>query len=231
MVMNVLIVEDQGLVRAGMKALLRITDPECKLVEASSYDQAIQLLDTLPFDIVFLDIDLRTLMSGMDILHYIKQHHVPTRVVMLSANDEREMVMSCISAGASGYITKSAGDETVFARALSVVLQDGVFLPASVVGGLGPMSPSNWRAQSKYAADLGLAPRLCDALYYLCQGMPNKMIARRMGISEGTVRKNYVSELLRYFNVVRRTELIIEVARRGIKVPKPLGDQSAHDPS
>lgn len=219
--MKVLIVEDQGLVRAGMKAMLHLTDPTCSISEAESYEQAIQMLNNLSFDIVFLDIELRSSMSGMDILHYIKQRSMPTRVIMLSADDARETVLACIDAGATGYITKSARDETVFARALSVVFQDGVYLPASVVGNHSQMTQNIWRSSSTMASDLGLAPRLCEALYYLCQGMPNKSIARQMGISEGTVRKNYVSELLRYFNVVRRTELIIEVAKRGVKVPRP----------
>ncbi len=71
------------------------------------------------------------------------------------------------------------------------------------------------------AQSLGLAPRHCEVLYYLCQGLPNKSIAHRMGISEGTVRKSYVSDLLRFFGVARRTELMMEVARRRLKVKPP----------
>lgn len=71
------------------------------------------------------------------------------------------------------------------------------------------------------AQSLGLAPRHCEVLYYLCQGLPNKSIANCMGISEGTVRKSYVSDLLRFFGVARRTELMMEVARRRLKVKPP----------
>jgi DNA-binding NarL/FixJ family response regulator len=56
---------------------------------------------------------------------------------------------------------------------------------------------------------------------HLCQGKPNKVIAQKMGISEGTVRKSYVSTLLEYFKVARRTELILEISRRQIRIPPP----------
>jgi two-component system nitrate/nitrite response regulator NarL len=51
--------------------------------------------------------------------------------------------------------------------------------------------------------------------------MPNKSIANKMGIEEATVRKDYVSRLLEIFGVARRTELIVEISRRGIKIPRP----------
>jgi two-component system nitrate/nitrite response regulator NarL len=56
-------------------------------------------------------------------------------------------------------------------------------------------------------------------LYYLCQGLPNKTIATRMQVEEGTIRKDYVPKLFRIFQVTRRTELLVEVARRGVIVP------------
>lgn len=219
MLKNVLIVEDQQLVRAGMKTMLHIAEPRCFIFEAGSCDEAIEHLGKEAFDVVFLDIDLRHEKSGMDVLRHVRERGLPVRVIMLSASDDPETVLECIAAGASGYIAKGSGDETVFARALATVFADGVFLPASIVGNRG--TPAAGTGQLRRAEALGLSPRLCEVLYYLCQGLPNKAIANRMGISEGTVRKNYVSELLRFFNVARRTALIIEVSRRGIRVPPP----------
>ena len=99
-------------------------------------------------------------------------------------------------------------------RRVATVFGGGVYLPASVVG-------SNRLGSAGAAAELGLTPRLCEVLYYVCQGLPNKAIANRLGISEGTVRRDYVSDLLRFFKVARRTELIVEVARRGITISPP----------
>ena len=68
---------------------------------------------------------------------------------------------------------------------------------------------------------LGITGRAREVLYWVCQGLPNKSIARHMDIEEGTVRKDYLPRLFRIFKVVRRTELMIEVSRRGILVPPP----------
>ena len=221
MIRDVLIVEDHGLVRAGMRSLLHALEPDARISEAGTYDEALALIGTKSFDIVFLDLDLRAAKNGLDLLARIREQDLPLKVIMLSATDERDVVLQCIAAGASGYIAKSSEDESVFRRALATVFEDGIFLPASIVrqGAIAPVQTSCPSPRS--LAELGLSPRLTEVLFYLCQGLPNKSIANRMGISEGTVRKNYVSDLLRIFNVARRTELIIEIARRGVRVPSP----------
>jgi len=224
MLNRVLLVEDQGLVRAGMRTLLHIVEPQVQVVEAGSFDEALKLLSQRSFDIVFLDIELRTAKSGIDLLLQIRSDDLPCKVIMLSGSEDRDLILQCITSGASGYIVKGSGDETVFARALSTVFQDGVFLPDAVFGqdakgGMVPVrsAPPPWPSW----AEMGIAPRMLEVLYYVCQGLPNKSIARLMDIGEGTVRKTYVSDLLRLFKVTRRTELMIEVSRLGLRIPRP----------
>lgn len=218
---SVLLVEDQSLVRAGMKTMLHMVEPELLITEAGSYEDALRKLQQYQIDFVLLDIDLRSEKTGLDLLAFVREQELPVKVIMLSASDDRETVMHCIASGASGYIAKSSGNESVFAEALSTVLNDGVFLPASILSLPRPGVPSERQAAAKTLTDFALSPRMTEVLYYLCQGLPNKGIARQMGISEGTVRKTYVSELLRHFKVTRRTELIIEVSRLGLRVPRP----------
>lgn len=224
MLSRVLLVEDQGLVRAGMRTLLHIVEPQVQVIEAGSFEEAQRLIAQRSFDIVFLDIELRAAKSGLDLLQQIRQDDLPCKVIMLSGSEDRALILQCIASGASGYIVKGSGDESVFARALSTVFQDGVFLPDAVFGPGGsggalpvrpppPPSPS-W-------AERGISPRMLEVLYYVCQGLPNKSIARLMDIGEGTVRKTYVSDLLRLFKVTRRTELMIEVSRLGLRIPRP----------
>lgn len=219
---NLLIVEDHGLVRAGMRSLLEVAAPRYRVHEESSYEGAIQRLTSMPFELVFLDIDLREEGSGIDILQFIRDRELPCRAIMLSGNDDRDTVLSCIALGASGYITKAVGDGRIFERAIEAVLNDGVYLPASMIkrGARGSSAEADG-AHGCTAESLGLSPRQCEVLYYLCQGLPNKSIANRMGIGEGTVRKSYVSDLLRFFGVTRRTELMIEVSRRRLKIALP----------
>jgi DNA-binding NarL/FixJ family response regulator len=231
MLKNVLIVDDQGLVRAGMKSLLRLVEPEAQISEAGSFEDALIQLGLVEFDIVFLDLDLREAKSGLDLLRYIREQDLLAKVIMLSANDDRETVLQCIATGASGYIAKSSGDEYVFERSLAIVMQDGIYLPASIMRDDHRPSHRRWPVQPTDIQHLGLSPRQAEVLYYLCQGLSNKSIARRMGISEGTVRKNYVSELLRLFNVTRRTELMIEISSLGIVIPPPENHARPSEPS
>lgn len=217
---DVLIVEDQALVSAGMRSLLQKAAPHYRVHEESSCQGAIARLAATSFQFVFIDIHLGSEASGMDVLRFVREREMPCHAIMLSGDDDRETVLSCISQGASGYITKATGDGGVFSAAIETVLNNGVYLPASILE-RAPRNDTVADAYGRTAASLGLAPRQREVLYYLCQGLPNKAIANRMGISEGTVRKCYVSELLRFFGVARRTELLIEVSRRRIRIAAP----------
>lgn len=219
--LTVLLLEDQALVRAGMRALIQISEPTAQIEEASSYEEAIIKFDTKTFHIAFLDIDLKNNMSGLDVLKYIREREVDTRAIMLSGASDKSTVMNCIQEGASGFILKNADNNGVFRRALDAVFQGSIFLPATVLGKGGFTPSHNPKLQMSSPQELGITGRSLEVLYYLCQGLPNKVIANKMGIEEGTIRRDYVPRLFKTLKVARRTELIIEVARRGIAIPTP----------
>ncbi|HYV07646.1 MAG TPA: response regulator transcription factor [Blastocatellia bacterium] len=217
----ILLLEDQTLVRAGMRALIQISEPYAVIHEASSYEEAVAKVRDTRVDIAFLDVDLKQTQTGLDFLRYMRSQELDTRAIMLSGRAEKEIVMECIEAGASGYILKDMETDGVFRRALDTIFQGNIFLPASVIG-RGGFSPSHSSTPANVSAEsLGVTGRSLEVLYYLCQGLPNKTIAKRMQIEEATVRKDYVTRLFRLFRVARRTELIVEVSRRGISVPTP----------
>lgn len=225
---TILLLEDQYLVRSGMAALIQMAEPSAEIHEAGSYEQAIALLDAQPFDIAFLDYDLRSERTGIDVLNHIGERGIATLAVMVSGEDDKDVVRACLDAGACGYIPKASGETTleeaggdVFRDAIQTVLAGRLYLPASVLGrgGHSPRPVSKTATSAEVA--LGLSPRQLEALYYVCQGLPNKSVANKMGIAEGTVRKDYMTAIFRAVGVARRTELIIELARRGIVVPRP----------
>jgi len=219
--LDILVLEDQALVRAGMRALIQISEPHARIAEAASHDEAVAAAQSGPIDIAFLDIDLKSDKSGIDFLKWLRAHERETRAIMLSARADKELVMACLAEGASGYIVKDMDSDGLFRRALDTVFSGSIFLPATVIG-RGGFSPVLTAAPAPVSAEsLGVTGRALEALYWVCQGLPNKLIARNMGIEEGTVRKDYLPKLFRIFHVVRRTELMIEVSRRGIAVPNP----------
>ena len=139
--LTILILEDQGLVRAGMRELIQISEPHAEIQEAASYDEALARVAAGPIDIAFLDIDLRGDRSGLDFLKYLRAQENDTRAIMLSGRSDKDIVMECLREGASGYILKDMESDGLFRRALDTVFQGSIFLPASVIG-RGGYSPA-----------------------------------------------------------------------------------------
>jgi two-component system, NarL family, nitrate/nitrite response regulator NarL len=150
------------------------------------------------------------------VLHYIHAQALATRAVMLSVYDDEATVMSCLQAGAFGYISKAMNGDSLLQDALETVLRGQMFLPPSVIGASGVT-----RMPGKTPESLGIKGRAVDVLYYLCQGYSNQEIANKLSLAENTVRKDYVSYLLKHFNVKSRTQLLVEIARQGVVIAKP----------
>ncbi|MGH8799786.1 MAG: response regulator transcription factor, partial [Casimicrobiaceae bacterium] len=124
---------------------------------------------------------------------------------------DRATVERALDLGAMGFIPKTANTR-VLIDALRLVLSGGVYVPAELPGTAAARPRAAARAQ-----DLGLTVRQSDVLRLLVQGKPNKLICRDLRLSEGTV-KVHVSAILRALNVHNRTQVVIELARRGVRL-------------
>jgi two-component system nitrate/nitrite response regulator NarL len=217
----ILLLEDQALVRAGMRALIQLCAPRADIREAGCYQDAIGHLSEGVIDIAFLDVDLKDDKSGIDVLTYIRTGELPSRAIMLSARADEATVMTSIRLGACGYIVKDMDSEGLFGRALDTVFQGGVFLPASILGRGGFCPTQTTPAAPNLLEDLGVKGRMLEALFYICQGYSNAVIAYKMGVAESTVANEYNSKLFKKFRVTNRAGLIVEVSRRGIVPPQP----------
>jgi DNA-binding NarL/FixJ family response regulator len=229
--MRVLIVDDHGLFRAGLALLLRELFPSIELLQASTLEQGLKQALCEPLNIMFLDLDLPD-GHGFAALRGLKEQRPSLPVVVMSADERVETIGRCIELHAMGYVPKSGSPEVLHA-AVSATLAGGVFLPASLIDQMSGQTTGGdvLRARSEKiqaasepkmsnAFDLGLTPRLFETLAWLVRGLPTKAIAMRMGLEDITVRK-YVSHLLAHFNLRRRTELIVMLADRGIKLGVP----------
>ena len=85
--------EDQALVRAGMKALIQISEPLATIREASSYEEAVEAIKNTNFDIAFLDVDLKERKSGLDFLRHMRSLDLDTRAIMLSGISTPEIAI------------------------------------------------------------------------------------------------------------------------------------------
>ena len=237
--MRVLIVDDHELFRAGLALLLRELFPSIELLHASTLSQGMNHALGELLNIVFLDLDLPD-GNGCSALARLKESRPSLPVIVISADESLETVSRCIELRAMGYVPKSSPPEALHA-AISAVLAGGVFLPAASIAklrhdmvteetpanGPGKALPTG-NSEMSTASELGLTPREFETLAWLVRGLPSKAIALKMGLENITVRK-YVSHLLAHFNLRRRTELIVMLADKGIKLGVPPVTDPAHD--
>ena len=202
--MDILLVDDHALFRAGLRLLLASLRPDMIVFEASGGEAALALArDHQDLRLCLLDLDLRQ-EQGLPAIREIKLAAPSVAVVIVSATDDDETVRSCIMAGAMSYIAKSS-PPAVLTQALTRVLQGDVFLPPTVFAE-APAAPTKV---------LVLTPRQRDVLSGLNRGLPSKLIARELGISEYTV-KEYLADLFRLLDVRNRTEAVIKASRMSL---------------
>jgi two-component system nitrate/nitrite response regulator NarL len=211
---RILLVDDHGLVRHGIRALLDVCAPELDVDEAGSFEEALQHLQSSEHSLSLVDLDLGSTKTGLDLLEAMHRLGRGLPAIVLSGHDNHETVMQCLDRGASGFITKAADDDGVFRQAIETVLAGQVYLPRATLSRNGP--GSSFAAFGRKTPDpASLKPSLQRTLVYLHQGLTNKVIAERMHVSEYTAR-DYCSELYRIFGVAKRSQLMVELARRGI---------------
>ena len=209
--MKILVIDDHPLIQEALKHVLSELDASLELIQAHDASSAHAALSrTSGIDLLVLDLTLPGC-DGFDLLADLRRDWPDIPVLVLSATYDRATVELALDLGAMGFIPKTANAH-ILVDALRLVLSGGVFVPVECSDtGSGPFRP---RTKSR---DLGLTPRQGDVLKLLVQGKPNKLICRDLSLSEGTI-KVHVSAILRALNVHNRTQVVIELARRGVRL-------------
>ena len=185
--------------------LLSTIDAELACLEAGSIAGARALLsEHEDLQLCILDLSLNQ-ESGMSAIRMLKESRPALAVVVVSGTEDPDVVRECIDAGAMSYIPKSMAPD-VLTEALRHVLQGEVHLPASVAATLDAA-----------AARPHLSPRQADVLQCLNRGLPTKLIAVELGLSEYTV-KDYLGAIFHALGVRNRTEAVIKAARLQLTV-------------
>ena len=214
--MNVLLVDDHALFREGLKFLLRELDSSLVVDEAGDCAAALERASARGYDLVLLDLNLPGL-RGMDALAALRNAVPGAPTVVLSGEDNPQLVREAIKAGAMGFIPKSSTRE-VLIQALRLVFAGGVYLPPAALDTHTVAAPLPAPGGESPAARLGLTPRQMDVLRCVIQGKPNKSIARELDISEGTV-KAHLSAVMQSLGARNRTEAVYAAAKLGLRLP------------
>jgi DNA-binding NarL/FixJ family response regulator len=205
-VIRVLIAEDHALVRAGLADLLA-NRPDVEVVgEAANGGEAVTRASELTPDVVLMDLSMPEL-DGIEATRRIAAELPETNVVVLTSFSDRERILEALDAGAVGYLLKDLEPDE---------LHRGIQAAAR---GESPLAPKAAHAVISARADarptVDLSAREREVLELVSEGLPNKLIARRLEISEKTV-KAHLTRVFNAIGVTDRTQAALWARRNGL---------------
>lgn len=207
---SLLVADDHPLFRDALHAVVSAGLADTQLFETDSLAGAIHFIEAHDgLDLLLLDLSLPDA-EGLEGLKTLRTHCPWLPVAIVSAHQERQLVLDAITLGAVGYIPKSTPREQLLA-ALTQILQGQLYLPADIMR--RPPPPNAARSLSAVPAEkqmrlARLTDKQQDVLRYMAQGMSNKQIARELLIAETTV-KTHVSAILRKLGATSRVHAIV----------------------
>ncbi|HRD74761.1 MAG TPA: response regulator transcription factor [Hyphomicrobiaceae bacterium] len=213
---RLLIIDDHALFRGALGHSLSATPGRMAISEAGSLDEAMAQLEAgKEFDLILLDLTMPGV-QGLSGLLYLRTEHPGIPVVIVSASDDVAVIRSCMEFGASGYVPKSQPIEKI-REAIESVLAGQVWTPPGLELD-GASSPLGDLASSLST----LTPQQVRVLMMLGEGLLNKQIAYKLGVSEATI-KAHVSAILQKLGVDSRTQAVIAVNKLNAgALPKPV---------
>lgn len=200
--MRVLIVDDDALIRDGLKILIEMEDDFEVIATAANGQEAFKMCQLKRPDLVLMDIRM-PVMDGVQGTQLIKRHFQNMKVVLLTTFKDDEYIKEAVKSGAEGYILKNQSSDSIIESLRAVGKGNTVFEKevAQALSGL-------LKEDKKPMSTTGLNSRELEVLALVANGYSNKEIAERLYLSEGTVR-NYVTALLEKLQVRDRTQLAI----------------------
>jgi DNA-binding NarL/FixJ family response regulator len=196
---RILIVDDQHLIRQALRGLLELEDDFQVVGEAADGDEALALAVQLAPDLILLDL-MMPVKSGLEVLPEIRHHQPQTRVLILTASMDQEIIVRAMQLGAAGCLFKNISAPELM-KAIRAAVHDELPLDPIVAS----MLIRKLNQPPSVPHHVVLTQREQEILAYLAQGASNGVIAQTLDISEMTVR-THVSRILRKLNVPSRTQ-------------------------
>lgn len=217
--MKVLVVDDHPLMAEALGMVLSSLAGAAQVETARDLESALRAAEAASApDLVLLDLGLPGC-EGLAALQRFKERHPALPVVVISASGDPEAILGALDLGAIGFIPKSSPKDVILS-AVRLVVSGGIYIPAQALAyRAGEVPPAKAAAAPASAQQLGLSPRQADVLTLVLKGLPNKLIARRLNISENTT-KTHVSAVLRALGVSTRTQALIAASRLGLKLER-----------
>jgi two-component system response regulator DesR len=187
--MNILLAEDQAMVRGALAALLSM-EAGFHITQAESGDQALQLLRQQTFDVLLSDIEMPG-RSGLELAQWLQQQHTKTKIIIITTFGRAGYIRRAIDMGVSGFLLKDAPSAELIQAIYRVMEGKRVIDGELAMMALGEVDPLNDKERR--------------ALRLAAEGKSTADIATTLCLSEGTVR-NYLSEAIAKLNAANRVD-------------------------
>jgi DNA-binding NarL/FixJ family response regulator len=202
---RVLIAEDHAVVRSGLERLLATTSEIQVVGGAADGEQAVTLAAELSPDVVLMDLSMPN-MDGIEATRRILAGNDAIQVVVLTSISDREKIEAALDAGAIGYLLKDAEPDEVIR---------GIRAAARGESPIAPKAARTLLAARGEGPESRLSDRELEVLRCVAEGLPNKLIARRLGISEKTV-KAHLTRVYQQIGVTDRTQAALWARERSL---------------
>lgn len=203
-IQTIFIIDDHPLFRKGLIQLLRAVDGFELVGEAASGAEGLVRVRKLRPDLLLLDLNMKE-MSGLEVLKEIKRADLDTRVVMVTVSDAAEDLVGALRAGADGYLLKDMEPEAMI-EALKSAAAGRIVVSDALTHLMAAALRKDSRPES--VSEAGLTDQEQRILEHIASGLSNKLIARSLGIAEGTV-KVHVKHILRKLDLRSRVEAAV----------------------
>lgn len=199
---RILLVDDHPMMRKGVIQLLEFEDDLCVVGEAGNGEEALRLAAELEPDMILLDLNMKG-MTGLDTLRALREQGVDARIVVFTVSDDRNDVINVLRAGADGYLLKDMEPERLLEHIRQAATGQLTISPQ-----LTQVLAQALRGDDRPKGIEELTDRERQILRQLAHGYSNKMIARKLDITEGTV-KVHVKRVLHKLGMRSRVEAAV----------------------
>jgi DNA-binding NarL/FixJ family response regulator len=213
---RVLLVDDQTLVRQGIRSLLELTQEVEVAAEGADGDEALRLLDEHEVDVLLLDLRMPG-RDGIATLEAMRERAIRVPVLVLTTFDDEELVLRAMLGGARGYLLKDVTLDQLVGGVRSVA-SGGTLLQPALTERLLRAMVERPECIAGIERPEPLTPRELDVLRLAAAGWSNREIAHGLRLAEGTV-KNHMSSVLLKLGVRDRTRAVLRALELGLLAP------------
>ncbi|HHV98145.1 MAG TPA: response regulator transcription factor [Clostridiaceae bacterium] len=211
---RVLIADDHSMVRQGLKQILELEEDIEVVGQASNGDEAVAISRECKPDVILMDINM-PVKNGLQAIEELKKDSYCPKIVVLTIHEDREYLFKTLQLGAEGYVLKDA-EPSMLVDAIRNVYEGQSYIQPNMTKELVREFNRITLNEKEKQEKVNLTSREIEVLKLIAEGMINKEIAKKLFISEKTV-KNHVSNIFKKLHVSDRTQAAIYAFRNNIK--------------